>query len=196
MTPDLSSYNSIGSALIIRLEFADSQNFIKRLRYTDYELPLVINGETYAKVGAVTTVTETSQELRATPSDLTISLSGLDSDSLNLVLSDRAKGGMVTIQRVLFDPSTRQLLNIAGNPAGRFRGMINNLSVGEEFDRFSNSAGLSVTVVATSIISLIENKIVGRYTNPLSQKTFYPSDLSMDRVPNLVGANFNFGAPQ
>jgi hypothetical protein len=42
---------------------------------------------------------------------------------------------------------------------------------------------------------MIERRVTGRRTNPDDQKKFYPTDVSMDRVPTLVDANFNFGAP-
>jgi hypothetical protein len=38
------------------------------------------------------------------------------------------------------------------------------------------------------------NKIAGRKTNSRDQKTFYPTDLSMDRVTQLANSNYNFGA--
>jgi hypothetical protein len=46
------------------------------------------------------------------------------------------------------------------------------------------------------VVNVLENKVAGRKTNPKSQKQFYPSDRSMDRVPTLKGATYNFGAPQ
>jgi DNA repair exonuclease SbcCD nuclease subunit len=48
----------------------------------------------------------------------------------------------------------------------------------------------------TPVVELLNNKTSGRRTNPGDQKEWYPTDLSMDRVPGLANSNFNFGAPQ
>ena len=49
--------------------------------------------------------------------------------------------------------------------------------------------------VDSSVVELLNNKVSGRQTNPRDQKLYYPTDLSMDRVPALAKSNFNFGAP-
>jgi hypothetical protein len=97
---------------------------------------------------------------------------------------------------VVFDPVTGTQLAIDGNPAGRFFGIVSNYTLDEEYDIEGRSSSNTIAIECASTAEFLNNKVTGRKTNPKSMKSFYSSDVSMDRVPNLVGANFNFGAPQ
>jgi hypothetical protein len=94
---------------------------------------------------------------------------------------------------VLFNPTTYQVLNIDGNPAGRFFGYVTNYTISEEYNYESRTATNTVQLICSSVQEVLENKIAGRKCNPNSMKSFYPGDISMDRVPNLAGSNFDFG---
>jgi hypothetical protein len=96
---------------------------------------------------------------------------------------------------MLFDAATGTQLSITGNPVGRFFGIVNNYSLQEEYDVASRTSSNTIVIVCSSTVEILSNKVAGRRTNPQDQKAFYASDTSMDRVPNLVGASFNFGAP-
>jgi hypothetical protein len=53
---------------------------------------------------------------------------------------------------------------------------------------------VSLTLTCTNVVELLNNKVAGRRTNPIDQKSFYPTDISFDRVFALANSNFNFGA--
>jgi hypothetical protein len=42
---------------------------------------------------------------------------------------------------------------------------------------------------------MLNTKITGRRTNQESMNQFYPSDSSFNRITNLIGRPFDFGAP-
>jgi hypothetical protein len=96
---------------------------------------------------------------------------------------------------MLFDATTGTQLAITGNPVGRFFGLVNNYSLQEDYDVTARTSSNTIVIVCSSAVEILNNKLAGRRTNPIDQKSFYPSDLSMDRVPKLVGANYQFGAP-
>lgn len=98
--------------------------------------------------------------------------------------------------RYIFNSATQQFLNITGNPAGRFFGYITNYSLDEEYDVVARQSLNTITLTCSGLGDLLTNKKAGRKTNPKSHRSFYPTDASMDRVPNLVGANFDFGVPK
>jgi hypothetical protein len=102
----------------------------------------------------------------------------------------------VRIYRALFNAATGAYLDIEGNPLGRFRGFVNNYSLNEELDNTNKTATNTLVLTCASAANVLQNKIAGRRTNPESQKRYYPTDISMDRVPNLENATFNFGAPK
>jgi len=191
MAIDLSSYKNIATALCVRIDAGT-----EILRFSDYITPLTINEESYVALGQLTNITSTSSELRSSSGSITITISGIPNTMISQVLALKLKGSPVEVYRVVLDAVTNQVLSIAGNPVGRFFGFVNNFSLDEDYAVESKISTNTIALICTSTQEFLENKVTGRKTNPYSMKSFYPSDVSMDRVPSLVGANFNFGAPQ
>jgi hypothetical protein len=187
MTIDLSSYNSIQTSLFCKVVITGYTTWL----FSDYDRTLNIGGNTYIGMGNLLSVTETSSDLKASNNEITISLSGIPTTNISDVIDHKIKGSTVSIIRGIFDPTTGQLLNIAGNPAGKFNGIVSNYSIDESWD--GNDATNVINLICKSSIGLLENKLSGRRTNPIDQKLFYPSDTSMDRVPALANSNINFG---
>jgi hypothetical protein len=195
MTIDLSTYTSIGSALLVKIDYINEFGDSAQVLFSDYYKTLTLSGNVYNSLGSLMTITETSQELRAASNDLTVSISGIPTENISLALRDKTKGSLITIQRVIFNPVTGAVLSIAGNPAGRFQGLIDNVSLSEDYDVAARTATNTITFICTSVINQIERKVSGRRTNPVDQKLLYAGDLGFDRVPNIANTNFNFGAP-
>jgi hypothetical protein len=199
---DLTSYASIQSNLFVRLQIDEYRTTptgpftTTVLRVSDRRGNTTINGEVYQGVGALMEVTNSASELRATGGELTIALSGIPNTSIAEIVNSKIKGSTVRIYRGLFNATTGAFLSIAGNPVGRFNGYVNNYSLNEDYDIESRTSSNTLVLTCTSVVTVLENKVSGRKTNPASEKKFYPNDLSMDRVPNLEKATFNFGAPQ
>jgi len=192
MTTDLSAYTSIQTNLFVRLDIPDYQV----LRFSDYHRAYTINSENYTGLGQLLSVTNTTSNLRAVPQDITISISGIPSTNISDILDNKVKGSSIKIYRAFFNPTTGVILSIANNPAGKFFGIVSNFEITDELESGSDTGSVVLTLTCTSVVELLNNKITGRRTNPIDQKIFYPSDLSMDRVPALTKSNFNFGAPK
>jgi hypothetical protein len=200
-TPDLTSYKAIESGLFVRLTVGEYRQVSGDsptstvLRFSDYARTVTVNGESYQGIGRLLGITASRSELRTSSDTITVSLSGIPNTSLTEIINSKIKGSRIEVRRVLFNPTTGAQLSIAGNPVGRFFGVVNNYSLDETYDYSTRSSTNTVSLVCNSQVSVLGNKVTGRRTNPRDQKSFYPNDLSMDRVPNLAGANFNFGAP-
>ena len=192
MSIDLSPYNSIQTNLFVKLVIPNYGT----LTFSDYHKDYTLSGTLYQGIGQLLSVTNTSNSLRPTSEELTMVISGIPEDNIPDVLDTKIKGSSIEILRGFFDVNTGALLNIAGNPAGKFRGVVSNYSIVDDLEEGSNLGTFSIAIVATSVVDMLNNKVTGRRTNPLDQDQFYPGDLSFDRVPALVKANFNFGAPQ
>lgn len=199
---DLTSYKSIHSALAVRIQVDNyrttpsgsySQEF---LRFSDFTSPLTINSEEYIGVGRLMGITSSSSELRVSSGELTITLSGIPDARIAEIVNSKIKGCPVSIYRVLLNPADYTVLNIVGNPMGRFRGFVNNYSLQEEYDAGQRTGRNTIVLICASAVDVLSNKVAGRKTNPASQKRFYPSDVSMDRVPTLENTTFDFGAPK
>lgn len=202
MAIDLSTYKQIGSALAVRIDVdqyktTDGPSYTQQtLTFSDSLYPLVINGQTYTPLMDFVSITSTSNELRSSGSPLTISIGGIRTNRMQEIMNSKFKGSAVEVWRVLFDPVTNEVLDIEGNPAGRFFGIINNYSVDESWDQANRSSSLTIAFECTSLQTVFDNKLSGRKTNSQSHRGFYPNDPSMDRVTALAGANFDFGAKQ
>ena len=200
MAINLSSYKSIQSNLFVRIQVDEystngSSFSAQVLRFSDMNTTFEINAESYIGAGNFMGITPTSSEIRASGGEVTISLSGIPNTSIAEIVNSKIKGAPVRIYRAFFNAATGGFLNIAGNPAGRYRGFINNYSLNEDYDPQTRTSSNTLVLVCSSAVEVLSNKIAGRKTNPESQKQFYPNDLSMDRVPALENATFNFGAP-
>jgi hypothetical protein len=186
---DLRTFRAIQSNLFVRVEI--SPTII--LTFSDLNTAYTINGDSYLGLGDLMGVTTTTSELRATGDDITITITGIPDSEIADVLNTKFKGASVKVYRALFNATTGALINVSGNPVGRFNGFINNYQLAENFDINSRTSDNTIVITCSSVVTVLNNKVAGRKTNPSSQKRFYPSDLSMDRIPNLESTTFNFG---
>jgi hypothetical protein len=187
MSLDLGTYSSIGTALFCKVVIPNYTTLL----FSGYNRPITLNGDTYTGLGNFLSITDTTSELKSSNTEVTITISGIPTQSVSDFLTQRVKGSAVTVLRGIFDPTTGALLNIAGNPAGRFYGFINNYAFEETWS--GQDASNTISLICKSQVGLMQTKIAGRRTNPVDQKFYYPNDLSMDRVPALAGASVNFG---
>lgn len=187
MAIDLSSYRSIQSNLFVKLVIPDYDT----LTFSDYHKDYVIGGVTYQGLGELLSIDNSEDNLRATPSEVTIGISGIPAGNVSDILNNRVKGSSCEIYRGFFNATTGVLLSIAGNPAGKFQGVVSNYEVSDDLDMGESTGTVVLTLVLTSVVSLLENKVSGRRTNPID----FPNG-DMDRVSALAKSNFNFGAPE
>lgn len=202
MSLDLTGYPAIQSNLFVRIqvdEYRTSPGAAYSptvLTFSDMLIPYTINSEEYTGLGKLMSITSSSSELRVSGGELTITLSGIPNTAIAEIVNSKIKGSPVRIYRALFDANTNQLLSVSPNPLGRYRGFVNNYSLNEDYDADSRTASNTLVLVCASSVDVLQNKIAGRKTNPESQKRYYPTDLSMDRVPALENSTFDFGAPK
>lgn len=201
-TPNLSSYRSVQSNLFVRIQIdeysltAGGPYTAEVLKFSDSLTTYTINGESYTPLGALMAVTASASELRVSSGEVTITVSGIPSTSISEIVNSKIKGAPVRVYRQFSDATTGTALAIAGNPSGRFRGFVNNYAINEEWDNETRTVTNTLVFSCASAVEVLNRKIAGRKTNPESEKRFFPTDLSMDRVPNLENATFNFGAPK
>lgn len=188
MLLDLSSYASIQTNLFVSMDIPGYQV----LTFTDYHKDYDIDGTTYQALGELMAVTSATDELRAAPKEVTMTISGVPAGNITEILDNKVKGSKVVIQRGIFDSTTGELINITGNPAGTFQGIVSNYDITDELDMGGDTGTLTIFFNITSIVELLNNKVNGRRTNPID----FPDEGLMDRVSALAKSNFNFGAPK
>jgi hypothetical protein len=184
---DLTSYNSIQTALFVQLNVPDFQVFT----FSDYNRPMSLYGINYTGIGGLMSITDSYSELKVNQTEVTITIAGIPNTSLTDFLNNKIKGSTIEVLRAIFNPVTGAILNITGNPVGKFNGLVNNYSFAETWD--GQNASNTISLMCTSIVGLMKTKRSGRRCNGTDQKSFYPTDTSMDRVRSLANSNFNFG---
>lgn len=188
---NLSSYKNIQANLFVTI---DIPNYAV-LNFSDYHVPYTIDGITYQALGQLVSISASHSNLRTTSEEVAIVISGIPANRITDIISAKVKGSKVKIQRAFFNPNSGALLEIAGNPMGKFQGIISNYDIADTLGMGGDTGELILTLTAVSFIDQLKGKIAGRKTNPVDQLRFYPNDHSMDRVPTVANSNFNFGAP-
>ena len=186
MAIDLSSYRSIQTNLFVRLDIPG----YSVLTFSDYHKNYTIGTTTYTGLGQLLSVGNTEDNLRAAPSDISVSISGIPSTNVTDILNNRIKGSECKIYRGFFNVDTGELLPITGNPAGKFQGIVSNYDITDDLTMGDSTGTITLTLTITSVVEMLNNKVTGRRTNPAD----FPNG-DMARVLPLQKSNFNFGAP-
>jgi hypothetical protein len=200
MTINLSSYGSVESGLFVKIvcskykaTFATPSFSTQTFLFSDMSREVTIAGDLYTPLGKLLSITTSSSELKISGQEVSVTVSGLPDSSLEDVQASRFKGSTIEIRRAFFNPATGAFYSITDNPMLRFKGNITNLSLNEEYSVEERTSSNSITLICASVVDIMSQKVAGRKTNPDSQKFFYPTDISMDRVPSLIGTFFDFG---
>jgi hypothetical protein len=199
---DLASIASLATSLFVKITIgADDSSIVDDdLLFSDHDRAYTIAGDTYVPLGTLMAATTTSAELRPSPGEVNITITGIPNARLQNIINTRIKGSDVVIYRAFFDPVTGANLPIPGNGGSnvvkRFEGRVISVSIQEEWDTIAASSSITIQFNCASVVALMANKFSGRKTNPVDQQALFPTDTSMSDVPALANSNFNWGAPQ
>lgn len=195
----LSQYISVQSNLFVKMtikEYRAGRDLPMEERvftFTDSLTPRTFGGVEYVALGKLLGVSQTTSDLKVTGNQLNISITGIQDEGLYSIVNSKLKTSQVEIFRAFYDTQTGDLIPLAQNPVGRFIGIVSNYSLEEEWDNMSKTSKNTIIFVCSSQVDILGKKISGRCTSPSSMKKFYPNDASMDRVPVLEKATFDFG---
>lgn len=126
---------------------------------------VVYNSNTYQALAGFLTVSEIQSNITNANDEIQVSLSAIPPTYIAATLDTQIKGGEINIYRVFFDYNTQEV--ITGAIYKRFTGVISNFSVQEDLDVSNAEPEVThtITVIASSIMGVLENKISGRRTN-------------------------------
>jgi hypothetical protein len=187
---DFTDTRYIESALFVKWTIPDFET----VYISDYHTDVTIAGNVYTNTGTLMSVGEITSELRASASELAITLSGIPTGSVSNILTYDIKGSAISIYRGFFNPTTHVLLDTAplDNPALKFKGVITNYSIADDVDVVKGIAITTISLSCNSMVEVLSNKVTGRRTNLVD----FPGESSMNRVLALSKSNFQFGAPK
>ena len=126
---------------------------------------IVYNGNTYEALAGFLSVSDIQNNISNANDEIQLSLSAIPSEYIAATIGQPIKGGELNIYRAFFDYTTQQV--ISGAIYKRFTGIISNFSVQEDLDvaNLEPSVNHTITIIASSIMGVLENKIAGRRTN-------------------------------
>ena len=162
------------------------------------------------------------RDIKSTASETTVTLVGIDTANLALVLGADIKGSKIEMWHGFFDANnqliTSNLLpwqnfllavvpwtnsstteigwlsSVAGSGLYQyFNGFINAFSISEQYAEETRSYLGTITVSASSIQLILQNRTAGRYTNNPSWTFWNSLDNSMARVNYIQTINYQFG---
>lgn len=155
--------------------------------------PITVNGTEFLGLGDLLSITDIPRDIKATSADVSISLTGIDGNNVGMVLSSQIKGSKVEIWRGFFDDNNQLILTPTQQFFKRYTGIVNSVSISEDFDDRARMRVATCTISCASIRTVLENRIAGVKTNSTSWQAIYPNDVSMSRVAKIVSQYFDFG---
>lgn len=157
--------------------------------------PITVNGITFNNLGALLTVGDVQRDMKATSDDMTIALTGIDSENIALILSSEIKGSLVEVWRGFFDSNNQIITTPTTQFFKRYQGIINNVSITEDFNTEVRQRIATCFISCSSMRRILENRISGVKTNKNSWQFIYANDTSMNRVSEISATYFDFGKP-
>lgn len=157
--------------------------------------PVTVNGITFTNLGALLGVGDVQRDIKATSDDMTISLTGIDPTWVGVILGTYIKGSSVEVWRGFLDSNNQIITTPTTQFFKRYQGIINNVSISENFDEKARTRVATCSVSCSSMRRILENRMSGVKTNQQSWQFFYANDTSMNRVATIANTYFDFGKP-
>jgi hypothetical protein len=153
-----------------------------------------VDTEPFQALGQLVKVGDAVKDIKSTANETTVTLVGIDQAMLGLVLGQNIKGSQIEMWHGFFD--TNGALITTGGSGGLyqfFNGYVNSFAISEQWNEESRSFMGAITVSASSIQLILQNRTAGRFTNNNSWTFYNPSDTSMNRVSFVTTINYLFG---
>jgi hypothetical protein len=153
-----------------------------------------VDDEPFNASGGLIKVGDAQRDIKSTANETTFTLVGIDTALLGWVLSQTVKGSKIEAWHGFFN--TNNELITTGGVGGLyqfFNGFISSFSISEQWMEETRQFIGIITVSASSIQLILQNRIAGRYTNDSSWQFFNSGDTSMNRVAFITNINYQFG---
>lgn len=190
--PPVVATNNIRFADFVRITLPD-EVFLISSAPSEMTIPAV-DPAPFIGLGVLVRAGDVTRDIKSTANETTFSLVGIDTAMLGFVLSQNVKGSQIEAWKGFF--GTDGELLTSGGTGGLyqyFNGYITSFTISEEWMEEQRTFIGTITVSASSIQMILQNRTAGRYTNDNSWQFFTPGDTSMNRVSIITNINYNFG---
>ena len=148
----------------------------------------------FTALGQLVKVGNATRDIKSTANETTVTLVGIDPTMLALVLGTEIKGAQLEMWHGFFN-ANGELLTTGGTGGlyQFFNGYVNSFGISEQWYEEVRGYIGAITVSASSIQLILQNRLAGRYTNNNSWQFYAPNDTSMNRVAFIQTINYAFG---
>lgn len=184
--------NNIRIADFVRITSPSATYLISSCPYT-ITIPAV-SAQSFTPASVLMKVGDVQRDIKSTANETSVSLSGIDTSTLGFILGQNIKGSKIEMWHGFFN-SNGSLITTGGTGGlyQFFSGYITTFSITENWMEEAKAYLATVTVSASSVQLILQNRIAGRYTNNNSWQFFAPGDTSMNRVGFIETINYFFG---
>ena len=165
---------SIEHGVLIDITLTNPATNISETHYiSNCYKPIVYDGHTYEALAGFLTVSEIQSNISNANDEIQVSLSAIPPEYIAATLGTQIKGGEINIYRAFFDYKTQEI--ITGEIYRRFTGIVSNFSVQEDLDvtNAEPTVNHTITIIASSIMGVLENKVSGRRTNKQDYQQYW-----------------------
>lgn len=148
----------------------------------------------FSAVGTLIKVGNVQRDIKSTANETSVTFTGIDTSMLGWVLGQSVKGSKIQMWHGFFN--TSGALITTGGVGGLYQffdGIITSFSISEQWMEDYRMYVGTITVSASAIQLILQNRIAGRYTNNNAWQFFNSGDTSMNRVAFIQNINYYFG---
>jgi hypothetical protein len=153
-----------------------------------------VDSTEFSAVGVLMKVGDVQRDIKSTANETSVTLVGIDTAMLGWVLSQSVKGSQIEMWHGFYNENNELLTS--GGTGGLyqfFSGIITSFTISETWMEETRSYVGIITISASAIQLILQNRIAGRYTNNNSWQFFNDGDTSMNRVNFIETINYQFG---
>lgn len=176
---------NVSHALFVNITMGDTTYYI-----SDAYNPLTVDGNEYTNLGGLMSVSDIQDDYRSTQGTVNIVISGIPNttDFMQILLTEKIKGGEVNVYRAFFDTNT---LEQQANSSLRFKGIISNYNIEENTDIIAGNSTNTLIFSCSNVYTILSRKISGQRTNGNARRQTIADDQSFDNVrKNITFPNF------
>jgi 3D (Asp-Asp-Asp) domain-containing protein len=186
---------ALNSASIVQAEFIKLSTATDNYYFCNAAAPITVSGMTFNNLGSLLSISQIDRNIKATSTDLTIQLTGVDGSNVAIILGANIKGSNIDVWRGFLDAQNQIITTPTLQFFKRYTGIVSNASITEQFDDDLRVRIATVGISCSSFRSILDNRIQGIKTVPKAWNFIYPNDTSMNRVPIVASTYFDFGKP-
>lgn len=153
-----------------------------------------VDSQPFSAVGTLMKVGDVQRDIKSTANETTVTLVGIDTAMLGYVLGQTVKGSKIEMWHGFYN--TENQLITTGGTGGLYKfftGIVTSFAISEQWMEEQRMMAGMITVAASAIQLILQNRFAGRYTNNNSWQFFNPTDTSMNRVAFISTINYQFG---